>query len=203
VKISRADLSRLRLPIALALLLAAIGIIFLGASERYLDEARRGQAAAKAQREEAQKRLEQVAEEEREIRNNLVYYNKMVQRGMEGAENRLDLVDSIAKIKNDRRLFEIRYNIDAQKPLDYAGISPSGAVDFVTSRMRLEMLLLHEEDLLEFLQDLEASRKAFVALRNCSVSRIDRGGAPVGAVAPRLRSECQVDLIVLKQTKSS
>lgn len=203
MKISRADLSRLRLPIALALLLAAIGITFLVASERYLDEARRGQAAAKAQREQAQKRLEQVAEEEREIKSNLVYYNKMVQRGMEGAENRLDLVDSIAKIKNDRRLFEIRYNIDAQKPLDYAGISPSGAVDFVTSRMRLEMLLLHEEDLLEFLDDLEAAGKAFVAVRNCSVSRLDRAGISAAAVAPRLRSECQVDLIVLKGTKPS
>jgi hypothetical protein len=200
---TRADLKRLRWPIGAALLLAAVGFSCFIASEHYLAQAKTARESTKGQREQAQKRVEQVAEEEREIRRNLVSYNKMVQRGMASQENRLDLIDAIAKIKNDRRLFEIRYSIDPQKALDYPGVSPSGPLDFVTSRMKLDMLLLHEEDLLDFLDDLTASGKAYVAVRNCSVSRLDRGPTAAASVVPRLRSECQVDLIALRQVKGT
>src|SRR5438045_3980751 len=104
---TRADLKRLRWPIAAAVLLTAVGSACFIASEQYLAQAKAAREAAKTQREQAQKRVEQVAEEEREIRSNLLTYNKMVQRGMTSQENRLDLIDAIAKIKNDRRLFEI------------------------------------------------------------------------------------------------
>src|SRR3954464_11031528 len=127
----RADWKRLRWPIAAALLLACVGATCFIASEQYLARAKTAREATRAQRELAQKRVEQVAEEEREIRSNLVSYGKMVKRGMTSQENRLDLIDEIARIKNNRRLFEIRYSIEPQKPLDYAGLTSSGAVDFV------------------------------------------------------------------------
>ncbi len=201
MKITGADAKRLRLPIATALVLTALGAGCLVASDFYLSEAKDAREAAKLQRNQAQQRLATVAEEEREIRENLVYYRRMVDRGMVSPENRLDLIDSIAKIKKERRLFEIRYNIEPQKPLDYAGIRPAGPVDFVASRMKLEMMLLHEQDLLNFLDDLDAAGKALVAVRNCTVARLDRGAVTVTTVVPRLRSECQVDLIALKQVK--
>jgi hypothetical protein len=201
MKLTRSDLRRLKWPIAGASVLVIVGAGCLMASDHFLSEARKAADAAKSQREQAQKRVEQVAEEERDIRSNLVYYNKMVQRGMASQENRLDLIDTIAQIKNQRRLYEIRYSIEPQKPLDYAGIRHSGAIDLVTSRMKLEMQLLHEGDLLDFLDDLTASNKAFISVRSCSVARLERSVVPSATLTPRLRSECQVDLIALKQLK--
>lgn len=199
MKITGEDIKRLRLPIASAAVLIALGAACLVWSETQLAEAKKAREAAKAQRTQAQKRVEQVAEEEREIRENLIYYQKMVDRGMVGQENRLDLIDSIAKIKNDRKLFEIKYVIDPQKPLDYAGIQPAGPTDFVASRIKLDMMLLHEEDLLNFLSDLDRVGRSHVAVRHCLVTRLDRGPATQVTVAPRLRSECEVDMVVLKQ----
>jgi len=67
------------------------------------------------------------------------------------------------------------------------------------SRMKLEMLLLHENDLLDFLADLEAARKAYVSARQCQVTRIERAPAPGStALQPRLRAECQVDLVSVR-----
>ena len=56
--------------------------------------------------------------------------------------------------------------------------------------------------MLDFLDDLTTSGKAYVAVRNCAVSRLDRGPTAPTSVVPRLRSECQVDLIALKQVKT-
>src|SRR5258708_2804600 len=119
----------------------------------------------------------------------------MVNAGMVGGTNRLNLIERIASIKTQRKLFEMRYNIEAQKPLDYPGLVSSGTLDLVTSRLQLDMQLLHEEDFLHFLHDLYDSRQAYVSMRHCNFTRIDRS-AGAGA-APGLRSECSVDLINL------
>jgi len=200
MKFARDDLIRLRVPLVFAVLLIVLGIAFLGAAEHWLAQARRARDAAKEGRAEAQKRIERAAEEERDIRSDLVRYQKMVERGMIAGENRLDMIDAIAKIKTERRLFEIRYSIDAQKRLDYPGISRAGNLDFANSRMKLEMLLLHEGDLMNFLSDLTSIGSSYVSVQRCQTSRIDRSGLPT-TVQPRLRSECQIDLIVLRDAR--
>ena len=195
--IVRDDLKRLRLPLVAAAALLALGAACLLASENYLDTAKKARDAARLSRVAAQERVSKVSEEEREIRENLVHYEQMRRRGMVGEQSRLDWIESIARIKNDRKLFEIKYSIEAQRPLDYPGIVATGAADFVVSRMKLEMLLLHEEDLLNFLADLEVAGKAYVSVRHCTVSRIERAAA----LQPRLRADCQVDLVSVRGVK--
>jgi hypothetical protein len=64
------------------------------------------------------------------------------------------------------------------------------------------MLLLHEGDLMNFLADLQAGIKAHVSVRNCIVTRRERGAAPgATTLQPRLRAECQVDLISVRGLK--
>ena len=202
MNVTRDDLKRLRMPLAAAIMLLVLGAASLIASGYYLGEARTAQDATRLSRVAAQERVLRVAEEEREIRDDLVYYEQMRQRGIVGEQSRLDWIESIARIKNDRRLFEIRYNFDAQRPLDYPGLVATGAADFVVSRLKLDMLLLHEGDLLNFLADLQAGIKAHVSVRNCVVTRIERGAAPgATTVQPRLRAECQVDLVSLRGVK--
>lgn len=199
MNVTREDFKRLRMPLAVAITLLVLGAASLIASGYYLDEARTTQDATRLTRVAAQERVLRVAEEEREIRDDLVYYEQMRQRGVVGEQSRLDWIESISRIKNDRKLFEIRYNFDAQRPLDYPGMVPTSAADFVVSRLRLDMLLLHEGDLLNFLADLQAGIKAHVSVRSCNVTRIERGAAPSAtALQPRLRADCQVDLVSVR-----
>ena len=201
MKLEKQDFRQLRWPLAIAVVFAIAGAGALLYSERNLDAARGAAAVAKASRTTAQDRVAKAAEEEREIRSDLVFYQRMVDAGMVGTRNRLDLIEKISAIKTARKLFEIKYNIDAQKPLDYPGITPSGAMDFVTSRMQLDIMLLHEEDLINFLDDLRAAGQSLVSVRQCSLSRQDR--APSQAVAPTLQAQCLVDLITLVENKPS
>ena len=198
MNVTRDDLRRLRMPLSVAIILFVLAAGSLIASGYYLDEARTTRDATRTTRVAAQERVLRVAEEEREIRDDLVYYDQMRQRGVVGEQSRLDWIESIARIKNDRKLFEIRYNFDAQRPLDYPGLVPTSAADFVVSRLKLDMLLLHEGDLLNFLADLQAGIKAHVSVRNCIVTRIERGAPGATTLQPRLRAECQVDLISVR-----
>lgn len=200
--IAREDYKKLSLPAFVATVLIALGVGAVVFSQGFLDEARKARDNAKKAAGQAQERVDKIAEEEREIKENMAWYARMASRGMVEQENRLDLIETIGKIKTSRKLFEIKYNIEAQKPLGYPGVKPAGELDLVVSRMRLEMQLLHEEDLLKFLSDLEAAALSHVAVRRCSMDRIDRGPGQSQAIVPRLNSTCEVDFVVVKKVKS-
>ena len=202
MNIARDDLKRLRMPLAAAIVLLVLGAACLITSGYFLDAATAVQGATRQSRVAAQERVSRVSEEERGIRDDLVYFEQMRQRGVAGEQSRLDWIESIAKIKNERKLFEIRYNFEAQRPLDYPGLVATAGAEFVVSRLKLDMLLLHEGDLLNFLADLQASIKAHVSVRNCTVTRIERGAAASAtSLQPRLRAECQVDLVSVRGIK--
>jgi len=204
VNLRRDDLRRLRGPIALAIGATLIGAVCLFLADSYRDSAMKTRAGTRATRVAAQERVLRVSEEEREIRENLIDYERMREQGMLGDQNRLDWIEAISRIKNNRKLFEIKYNIEAQRQLEYAGVVPASGAEFVVSRMRLDMLLLHENDLLDFLSDLQAARRAYVSVRQCNVTRLDRGSAPSGtSIRPRLRADCQVDLVSVRGMRPS
>lgn len=196
MNIIRDDLKQLRVPLALAGILAVLGVALLIVSTHYQDAAKETASAARQARVTAQERVSRVSEEERDIRDNLAYFERMRASGIVGEQNRLDWIDAIARIKNNRKLFEIKYMIEAQRPLDYPGLASGPNLEFVVSRMKLDMMLLHEEDLLDFLDDLQAAGKAHVTVKHCVVARLERGAAT--ALQPRLRAECQVDLVSVK-----
>jgi hypothetical protein len=199
MKVSGDDLKRLRVPIALAGVLAAAGIAALVASQRYLESVKVVGDGTRVSRVAAQERVLRVSEEEREIRESLVDFERMREQGMAADQNRIELIEAISKIKNNRKLFEIKYRVDAQRQLDYPGIVASGRADLVVSRIKLEMLLLHEGDLLSFLDDLRAAKKAYVSVRQCQVMRLERTPVQTAtSLRPRLRADCQVDLISIK-----
>jgi hypothetical protein len=72
---------------------------------------------------------------------------------------------------------------------------PAG-VEFYASTMRVDLALLHEEDLLRFLADLRASGNAYYAVRRCAMTRSGAAAAALN-ITPRLRGDCTIDLITI------
>ncbi len=200
MKLVGSDLKRLRLPMAACVVLALAGVACHIAADDYLQETKRLGAATSTQRVEVQGRLARATEEEGEIKANLQQYQALAARGTVGEEKRLDWVDTITAIKNERRLFNISYSMEPQKALDYPGFTAGGGVDFMVSRMKLEIQLLHEEDLLNFIDDLARRGRAYVAVRSCNVQRTERGGGGT-TLAPRLQAACVLDMITIRHNK--
>ena len=189
------ELRKLVLPLLACALLLGAGAALIWAADRSVDGARRMLAAMRAERADNTQRLARIAEEEREVKAKLEVYRQLGQLNVLGEERRLEWADTISRIRTQRELLDLRYRVERQRLLSSVPGKPAG-VEFYASPMRVELALLHEGDLLRFLADLRASGNAYYAVKKCSVTRT--GATPAGTViAPRLRGDCEIDLITI------
>lgn len=195
MRMSSEELKRLLGPVLAALALVAAGVALVAWADAGLRDAKRALAAAQQARKENAERLSRIAEEEREVKANLAVYQQLRQLRVLGEERRLEWADAIARIRTQRELLDLRYRVERQKLLSAAPGKP-GNVEFYASQMRVDLALLHEEDLLRFLSDLRASGNAYYSVRQCRLQRTGLAATGV-AMTPRLRAECLIDLITI------
>lgn len=190
-------LKRLRWSLALALVMTALGVALVYGAQHLLQREKAAFANAEAQRREAVGRLAQARQEEQEIRAKIARFAALEEQGLLGEERRLDWVEGIRRIQQARRLYELQYEIAPQTPLE----GPRGAserYEFMQSTMRLQLQLLHEGDLLGFLDELRQSVPAYVRVRSCTVERLPAAAASA-TLGPQLRADCQLDWITLRE----
>jgi hypothetical protein len=196
VNFTREELGKLALPLLAALgLLAAGALLVWGAGESQRESQRR-LASAQAERKQNAERLARIAEEEREVSEKLAVYQRLKQLNILGEEQRLEWADAIARIRGLRELLDLRYRVDRQRLLTSLPGKPAN-VDFFVSEMRVDLALLHEEDLLRFLGDLRASGNAYYSVKRCSLWRTGQALATGATLAPRLQADCELDLITI------
>ena len=192
---TREELKRLALPVAIALALIATGVGFIYSSSDGLRLAQARLGVAQAERRQNAERLARIAEEEREVSQKMDVYKQLKALNILGEERRLEWADAVNRIRVQRELLDLRYRVERQKLLVSAQGKPAN-VDFFASTMRVDLQLLHEEDLLRFLEDLRASGNAYYSVKKCAITRT--GAAPGGAtMAPRLAAQCDIDLITI------
>ena len=194
MNITPKDWRKLGLSLALCLGFCLAGATLVLLSLDRHKQARAQQASAQTQRNQALGKLKQVSEEESEIKLKSALYSNLAARGMVGEEQRLEWVELLRSIKDNRRLLDIQYEFAPQQPL---GNSP-GAWGFYASTMKLQLQLLHEEDLLNVLADLRNTAKALVLVRSCEVSRQPRMVAEPTALHPNLQAQCTLDWVTLR-----
>jgi hypothetical protein len=195
MKLSSRELHSLLAPLGAALAMLAVGAALIWSAGEAVRQADRALAAAQAQRQENTERLLRIAEEERAVKEKIDVYQRLRALNILGEERRLEWADAVSRIRTERALLDLRYRVDRQRLLSSSPGKP-GNVDFHASTMRVELALLHEEDLLRFLADLRASGNAYYSIRSCSLLRTGQSLAS-GAMAPRLRGECQIDLVTI------
>ncbi|HEX4927136.1 MAG TPA: hypothetical protein VFV74_03980 [Burkholderiales bacterium] len=196
MRFSRDELKRLLPALGLALAVTAGGSVLVWLAGNSVAGAERELAAARNARQQNLERLARIAEEEREVREKLDVYQRLRQLHILGEEDRLEWADTIARIRRERELLDLRYVVDRQKLLVSVPGKPA-SIDFYSSTMKVSLALLHEEDLLRFLSDLRASGNAYYSVRRCDVARA--GQTPAGAaMAPRLSAQCEIDLITIQ-----
>ena len=189
------ELRKLALPALAAIVLVVVGGVLASNARDAAAKASRELAAAQAERRQNSDRLARIAEEEREVKEKLDVYQQLKRLHILGEERRLEWADAVSRIRNQRELLDLTYRVDRQKLLKSVPGKPAN-VEFFASTMTVQLDLLHEEDLLRFLADLRASGNAYYAVRSCGVRRT--GQAATGTtITPRLRANCEIDLITV------
>lgn len=196
MRLTPEELRKLALPALVAAVLLAAGAAFIWSADAALSSAQRQIAAAEAQRAQAAERLARISEEEREVREKLDVYKTLKSLNILGEERRLEWADAIARIRKQRELLDLSYRVDRQHMLASVPGKP-GNVDFFASTMRVQLALLHEEDLLRFLADLRNSGNAYYSVKACAINRTGPQTATGTTITPRLRATCEIDLVTI------
>jgi hypothetical protein len=192
---SREELRKLALPLVLSLALLGAGAALIWSVNGSLARAKSALGIAQTERSQVAERLARIAEEEREVKEKLEVYQHLKRLNILGEERRLEWADAVSRIRTQRDLLDVRYRVERHRLLASLPGKPAN-VDFFASTMRVELALLHEEDLLRFLSDLRSSGNAYYAVRRCALTRTAQiAGGPT--MSPRLRGECDIDLITV------
>ncbi|XLZ71731.1 hypothetical protein ABT364_07110 [Massilia sp. SR12] len=149
--------------------------------------ARFAEAAQVLERDSARARLAHAETEKEEIRLYQPQFVELRRRGLVGPERRLDWVEAIRQIQEQRRLLPLSYEIEVQQPYRLETALPTGDYALLGSRMVLHMDLLHELDLLNFLADLRMA--GTFAVQDCSIRRT--------AAATGLNADCTLNWLTL------
>lgn len=175
----------------LMIAVAALVVTWTATEERKATAGRDATLSAKSQVEQ---RLGQVRTEEQEIKARTQQYQRLEERGIFGPERRLEWTELLRDLQAQLMIPGMNYELGAQAPLDR---TPGSGPAFHVSAMKLKLELLHEEDLLNFLNRLRQQASALTLVRNCRLARA--AAAPPAASGALLTAECEIDWITLRQ----
>jgi hypothetical protein len=163
------------------------------ASYWHMDHARKSETQAQAALEAARSRLEHAETEKSEIRLYQPQFLELRRKGLIGEERRLDWVEAIRQIQEQRRLLPLSYEIEPQQPYSLETRLPTGDYQLRGSRMALRMELLHELDLFHFLTDLRQA--GTFTVQDCAIRRTTSAGTT--PLAPSLNADCTLNWVTL------
>lgn len=199
MKLVASDFRQLQLSLLAALLMiaAATGAALLALHAN--QSANLESAHARNERNGIESKLNRMRREENQIKEESALFNALEKRGVIGSEQRLDWVEQLKTIRDQRRIPELKYEIAAQRRLDN---NAAGNLNFFASTMTLQMKLLHEEDLTRLLADLRQQANALTQVRSCTVERLPKNETernPGANLLANLFANCQIDWITIDQ----
>ena len=196
MKFERRDLTKLQWYALLALAAIAIAVVAGFWSNLGAGKARVERDAAAARKAQTEQRLSQVRTEEQEIKERTQLFQQMEQAGVTGPEKRLDWTELLRDLQRQLRLPGMTYEFGPQLPLE---TGPAAGYAYHSSQLKIQLRLLHEEDLLNFIARLQREAKAMVLVRNCKVSRL-AGNPPDGA---QLIADCAMEWVTLRRASGT
>ena len=154
-----------------------------------------------AQLKDARTRLHRSGDEKDLIVRYLGSYQQLQKRGFAGEEQRINWLDALRVTNQQADLFGVDYDIGTQKPYSFAASLNPGQVQLRESVMKLRFRLLHEEDLLRFLDLLGRQGAGIYTVDQCTLRRLETRG--VIRYQPNLSAECELAWITASPTATA
>lgn len=197
------DFKHLQWAIVFLVVMVAIGGGSVWTVQQWKKSSERAFQEASATLRDIQGKLSRARDEQQELGDKIARFQALKARGFVGAEQRLDWIEAIARIKTARRIASLDYEFAPQRALDSGlipGAAPGADVEIRASQMRLQIQVLHEGELLAFLAELRDAVQALVQVRSCTLERLAPGNNG-RANNPQIRAECVLEWITLREGK--
>jgi hypothetical protein len=198
MKFSTRDIPHIRGLLVMAILTLILGAIAVYVSDGMLNGAQQSKTTADQEWSDAVRKLERTKNEQEDLQGYYHQYQNLVEQNIIGEEKRLDWIESIEKIRNRLNIFSVRYKLDPQETLDMVGTDlPGSSFDLRRSNMTLGLSLLHEGQLLNFIEALSEEAKGMYLLDSCVLTRNDL--IRKLKFTPNLEAECTLGWITLNE----
>jgi len=198
MKFSTKDIPYIRGVLVMAILTLILGAIAVYVSDDMLNEAQQSKTTADQEWSDAVRKLERTKNEQEDLQGYYHQYQNLVEQNIIGEEKRLDWIESIEEIRNRLNIFSVKYKLDPQETLDMVGTDlPGSSFDLRRSNMTLGLSLLHEGQLLNFIEALSEEAKGMYLLDSCVLTRNDL--VRKLKFTPNLEAECTLGWITLNE----
>ena len=167
------DLLWLRWPVIFLSLIVILVVSAWWMASSYRNSVQRQEFNVRNQLDLLSGQVREIEEAEQIIVNNIGVYSSMAARGVMDAENRVALLDDIAAIRARYNLFPISVDISEQNRQVIPFVSevdfPTEQISLRSSRISLQLPLLHEQDLTRLIDELLATGR-LLAVDRCAVN---------------------------------
>jgi len=198
----RDDVLWLRWPIAYTALSTLVAVALWWGAASLRNETQRREFNAINQLDLLAGQVREIEEAERVIVNNIGVFNRMEARGIMAGENRVALLDTIGDIRARYDLYPIAVDISEQNlmVLDYPQDVdfPDEQISLGSSRVTIQLPLLHEGDLTRLLDDLLASGPLMV-VDYCSINQALQSQESYLTLVPHQLAECGLTLYTFER----
>ena len=201
MKWTMADWRFLRLP-----LLTLLSTLLLGAALVFLTNqgVKHSRGVLKQQQDglqQARNQLHKSGDEKARILRYRDAFIALQQRGVVGEEQRINWVDALRAASLQLKMFGVNYQIEAQQSYQSPAVTDAGPYRLNQSVMKINMGLLHEEDLPRFLKTLDALDAGFFIVKECDMQRQGSARSESIGLQPHLNADCSLAWLTMSEGK--
>ena len=197
MSLSSQDWRKLRYPI----LGLGIALVLLGLLVSFADQHRQKSLNAMNLQQEllikAQQKFQSSGLEKETIKQYLPQYNQLIASGFIGEERRIEWIENLRRIHDAHKLFNIDYSIGLQESFKPSYLPNLGNFKLQRSTMKLNLELLHENDLLNLLDGLRDQSTPYI-VRNCEITRPSGAVINNKVVVANLSAVCEIDWLTIR-----
>lgn len=173
-------------------LAAASAAILYGTSDAA--RAQDGQQEAQRRLASARNRLATATADQANIKKFAPEYDALLERNVIGDVQRAQWVEGMERIRKLQRIPGLRYTIAAQQHFAPNLLPDAGDLDLDRSGMDMQFDLLHEGQLIDFLDALNSGRYGRFVLDHCALERSD--------TVQEIKAECSGGWLALKKREA-
>ncbi|MGA7749975.1 MAG: hypothetical protein WCA63_07480 [Gallionella sp.] len=196
------DLPMLRWSLSAICASALLSGIILYGSTQYEEQNYISLHNAQRQLNDARKRLTEANNDRENLSVYSAEYGVLEDQDIIGDDHRLDWMEGLEKFRRQHPVIDFRYNISPQKIYTPQPAVDSGNFNIHYSEMKLQFDLLHEGQLLNFLDALRNQIKGHYQIEGCTLRR-NETEADADTPATHIKAECSGGWITLKSRNAA
>jgi hypothetical protein len=193
---TQADLQHIKWSLLVLLLALAMGGGLIFISQKYADKAEQTKNQAYRELNNARNKLNADRDDLQNMATYTREFTAIVQQGIIGEERRLSMIEVLNGMKNRNLVLDFKYSISPQQTYKSPVALNPGNYELHYSPMKFQLELLHEGQLMRFIDSLVQDMPGWFILESCNLDRSSD-------TSTHLKAECAGGLLTLKNRNDS